>query len=91
MNRAISSALLAGLLCVGAQAFADDTTNVTATGDSTTKQSQALKDCLAKQKAKGSTLSTADMTKACTEGQTSPLEKDNAAPTNETQTTIPKA
>jgi hypothetical protein len=84
MNRAIPSILLTGLMCVGIQALADDSTNVGAAGYPTVTQSQSLKDCLAKQKAKNSAMSTADATKACE------AQKDSADIPKDSQATSPK-
>jgi hypothetical protein len=84
MNRAIPSILLTGLMCVGTQALADESTNVGAAGDPTATQSQSLKDCLAKQKAKNSAMSTADMAKACE------AQKDSADNPKDSQATSPK-
>jgi hypothetical protein len=64
-------------MCVGTQAFADDPGNVNAAGAPTATQSQTLKDCLAKQKATNSSMSTAEMTKACADAQKLPVEKDS--------------
>jgi hypothetical protein len=71
-------------MCVGTQALADDSTNVGAAGYPTAPQSQSLKDCLAKQRANNSTMSTADMTKACE------AQKDSADNPKESQATTPK-
>ena len=94
MNRAISSILFTGLICVGAQAFADDatpaSTSTSAMSDSTTAQSQTMKDCIATQKAKDSTKSTADVTKACKDATKLPVEKNSADHAKDSQTTSPK-
>jgi hypothetical protein len=66
------------------QALADESTNVGAAGDPTATQSQSLKDCLAKQKAKNSAMSTADMAKACE------AQKDSADNPKDSQATSPK-
>jgi hypothetical protein len=94
MNRAISSILFTGLICVGAQAFADDakpaSTSASAMSDSTTAQSQTMKDCIAAQKAKDSTKSNADVTKACKDAAKLPVEKNSADHPKDSQTTSPK-
>lgn len=95
MNRALFSILFTGLICVGAPAIADDATPASASAspmsDSTTAPSQAMKDCIAAQKAKDSTKSHADLTKACADASKLPAtDKDNADRPKDSQTASPK-
>jgi cytochrome c553 len=96
MNISTRSLLLAATLCVGSsQAWADDSS---ATSSSHT---QAMKDCMAQQKAKDSNMSKADMRKAChdqmnmhnsataTPNQMTPTTTGQPAPSTGSTTTPP--
>jgi pentapeptide MXKDX repeat protein len=54
--------LFAALIVSGSQAFADDAKK---SDSMTSEQKQMMKDCMAKQKAKDSSMSKDDMKKAC--------------------------
>jgi len=94
MNRAIYSILFTGLICIGAPAIADEATpaSASAMSDSTAAPSQAIKDCIAAQKAKDSTKSHADLQKACADATTKlpATEKDNTAQPKDSQSASPK-
>lgn len=69
MIRTMASFLLAGAVCCGTQAFADDTSMNSST--MTSEQKQMVKDCMAKQKANDSSMSKDVMKKTC-EAQVNP-------------------
>jgi len=61
MKRAIAPILVTAFIFTGTQALADDSTS----SSSMTQHHQMMKDCMAKQKAMDSSMSAADMKKAC--------------------------
>jgi hypothetical protein len=98
MNGMIKSALCAALLLSGGQAIAADQMSSTSPS-----HSQLMKDCMAKQKAKDSTMSKDDMKKTCkaeltganslggvsTSSPTTPTTKGSPAPSTGNTTTPP--
>jgi hypothetical protein len=100
MNCMIKSALCAALVLGGGQAIAADPMSA-----DSPSHSQMMKDCMAKQKAKDSSMSKIDMRKACkaelsgansmggvsTPNQTTPTTKGSPAPsTGSTMTPAPQ-
>jgi hypothetical protein len=94
MKRTIGSVLFVGLLCAGAQAFAQDAnqpdtqTQTSADTSATTHMSaqhQRMKDCIAKEQADNSSLSAADAKKACK--AQAKAQKSNAESSSETDST----
>lgn len=84
MKPFLASLFSGALLLAGAQSFADDSMQ---SGAMTTQQHQMMKDCMAQQKAKDSSMSRADMKSACmtqmkskrSSGQINSGDRGNAA------------
>jgi hypothetical protein len=96
MKRTIGSVLFVGLICTGAQVFAQDasqseTQNQTSADTSATTHMSAqhhwMKDCIAKEQADNSTISAADAKKACKEQ--AKMQKANGDTPNQTDSMQP--
>jgi hypothetical protein len=86
MKRTVASILFVGLMFSGAQAFAQEQHSMSTdppsnqpssqtNSPSTSAKHQAMKDCMARQKANNSGMSKADMKKACKDEMK--MQKDN--------------
>jgi hypothetical protein len=73
MKPFLSSLFSGALLLAAGQAFADDTVQ---SGAMTTQQHQMLKDCMARQKAKDASMSTADTKSVCISEMKSKMNTD---------------
>ena len=76
MKNAIAMALCTGLMLVGFQAIADDA--MSSSGSMSHKQ--MMKDCMARQKAKDSTLSTDELKRACQDEMKMKADPPNQTP-----------
>jgi hypothetical protein len=85
VNRKLMSLLLAGMMGCAVQAFADDTTMNSS--QKTPQQKQMMKDCMAQQKAKDSSMSMADMKKTCHNQMKMQMQKDGSMPASPAMST----
>lgn len=81
MNRTMTSIVFAGLVALSAQVLADDST------PTMTQKHQMMKECMARQKAKDSSVSKADMKAACKNEMS--MKKDASDRTTDGQTDTP--
>jgi hypothetical protein len=97
MKRTIGSVLFVGLICTGAPAFAQQDTSQAETQSQTSAdtsatthmspQHQWMKDCIAKEQAGNSSMSTSDAKKACKEQ--AKTQKSNSEAPSQTDSTQP--
>jgi hypothetical protein len=78
VNRKLMSLLLAGMMGCAVQAFADDTSM--SPSQMTPQHKQMMKDCMAQQKAKDSSMSVAEMKKTCHNQMMMQMQKDGSMP-----------